>query len=558
MDELESEDQADLRQYLQILNRRKWVVLATLAVVVALALAYSYLKSPAYTATATVLVPQQQPNSAVNISSSALQDPSALQRELSDQQQFAEGDAVKSTAAKALGYSPDVSVGTSTTADVLTFQATSGSAQAAADIANTYAKAYITAHRTNQVDQYTQQITALQNSISSLRAKQATVAPSDPQYSALQQSINTLTQSVEQTQAETQVVSQVGPSIVNAAVVPSSPSSPKPVRNAIIAIFVGLILGVGLAFLRERLDDGITSRDVAQRAAGNRPILGLIPLVESWRAKGAHHLAIAEDSHSNVAEAYRTLRTAVQFVGIDQPKKVIAVTSSRPEEGKTTLTANLALSFARAGQKVIVISGDLRRPRIHDFFGLTNSSGLTSLLLGVASSSEVVLPVAGEPGLSVVPSGPVPPNPAEILALNRLVDVVDELARGADMVLIDCPPLLPVADALLLSRLADGVLVLASARTTSRRELARTFEMLDQVDAPSMGLVLNEVPASGSGYGYGYSYGYGYGYGYSRAEDSSPPSGLSSRPDGNGGRQADWRPAADRAVGRQAVPGRVD
>lgn len=510
MDDLESEEQADLRQYLHILNRRKWVVIATVVVVVALAVAYSLVKSPTYDATASVLVPQQQPNSALNVSASQLQDPSALQRQLADEQQFAQGDAVKAAARQTLGYPASVTVGSSTTSDVLTFKASSGDKVAAAAIANAYAKAYISAHRANQVAQYTQQITALQDSIASLRAKQASLSPSDPQYAALQQSISTLAQSVEQTQAETQVVSQVGPTVVNAAVVPSSPSSPKPLRNSVIAVFVGLILGIGLAFLRERLDDALTSREAAQRIGGNRPILGLIPRVDSWHAKDSHPLALVEDPRSVVSEAYRTLRTGIQFVGIDNPHKVIAITSAKPGEGKTTLTANLAQSFARAGQKVIVVSADLRRPRIHEFFAFDSSPGLTSILLGKSQLGEALHPVAEDEGLSVLPSGPIPPNPAEILAHNRLVDLVGTLAEQADLVLIDCPPVLPVTDALLLSRLADGVLVLASVRSTSKHELSRTLEMLDQVSAPVVGLVLNEVPTGGSGYGYGYGYGYSY------------------------------------------------
>lgn len=519
MVDLETAEEPDLREYLHILVRRKLTVVLTTLVVLGLALGYSYVKTPVYAATATVLVPQQQPSSALNVSNSQLQDPSALQRQLSDEQQFAQGDAVKAAASKLLGFSAKVAIGSSTTADVLTFKASSTSKVTAAAIANAYAHAYIKAHRANQVGQYTQQITALQSSIATLRAKQAALAPSDPQYAVLQQSVDTLTQSVEQTQAEMQVASQVGPSIVDAATVPKSPSSPKPLRNAVIGLFVGLILGIGVALLRERLDDGISSRAVAERAAGGRPILGMIPVVEAWRAKGAHHLALAEDPRSNAAEAYRTLRTAAQFVSIDKPIKTIAVTSSRPGEGKTTVTANLAVAFARAGQRVVVLSADLRRPRIHEFFGVSNRVGLTSVLLGTVPMSEAVLPVEGEDGLSIVPAGPLPPNPAEILALNGVVDVVESLMQRADVVLIDCPPVLPVADALLLSRLADGVLVLASTRSTSRRELARTFEMLDQVDAPTVGLVLNQVPTSGSGYDYGYGYGY-----YSSDDSDSMPS----------------------------------
>ena len=179
-----------------------------------------------------------------------------------------------------------------------------------------------------------------------------------------------------------------------------------------------------------------------------------------------------------------------------------------PGEGKTTAVANLAVSFARAGQRVIVISCDLRRPRIHEFFGLRSETGLTSVLIGQAPLSDAILAVEGEPRLRVIPSGPVPPNPAEILSLKRVEDVVEVLGKNGDIVLLDCPPVLPVTDALLLSRLVDGILVVASAKSTSRRDLHRSIELLHQVQAPVLGTILNRVPVDGS-----YAYGYG-GYGY--------------------------------------------
>jgi len=511
MDELETADNTDLRAYLNILNRRKLAIALTTLLVLAAALAYSFVKTPVYTAKATVLVPEQQASNALNIQNSQLPASDALIRALSDDQQFAQGDAVKQQAQQLLGYKAKASVGMSSTADVLTFTANSTDEQGAAAIANAYARAFISARRVNQVSQYTQQVTALQASITQLQARQASLSPKDPQYAAIQQSIDSLVQSVQQAQATSQVAGQVGPSVINAATVPTSPSSPNPVRNGLLGLVVGLILGVGLAFLIERLDDGVNSREAAEAATGGLPIVGLIPMVDAWKAKGSHHLALVEDPTSNVSEAYRTLRTSVQFLSIDEPKHVVGVTSSVPNEGKTTAVANLAVSFARAGQRVIVVSCDLRRPRLHTFFGDGDRHGLTSVLLRQCTLGEALHPVKGEPNLRVMPSGPVPPNPAEILSLDRVREVVDTLVQNCDLVLLDCPPVLPVTDTLLVSRLADGMLVLASAKTTSRRDLHRTVELLNQVHAPLIGTILNRVPLDG-GYAYGYGYGYGYGY----------------------------------------------
>jgi capsular exopolysaccharide synthesis family protein len=521
MDELAVVGQTDLREYLHILSRRKLVITLTVLVALGLAVAYSVVKTPIFSASATVLVPQQQASSALNIQNAQLQSPQALQRSLADEQQFATGDAVKRAIRQALGYEAAVGISTSASSDVLIFTAHSANKTAAATIANAYAKAYISARRADQVAQYTQQVTALEASIAQLEAKANALAATDPQRTALQQSISALTQTVQQTQAASQVASQVGPTVVNAAEVPSAPTSPKPVRNGLLGLFVGLVLGIGLAFLVERLDDGINSRDDTERAVEGVPLVGLIPMVDSWRAKGGHHLALVEDPRSNASEAYRTLRTAIQFLGIDEPKRVIGITSSVPGEGKTTAVANLAISFAWAGQRVIVVSCDLRRPRIHEFFGVDNDTGLTSLLIGQSTLSEAIRPVRDEPRLRVMPSGPVPPNPAEILSLDRVREVIDVLAENADVVLLDCPPVLPVTDALLLSRLTDGMLLVASAKSTSRRDLHRTAELLHQVRAPLLGTILNRVPVDGA-----YAYGYGYGY-YEGHHDLEGPNELS-------------------------------
>jgi capsular exopolysaccharide synthesis family protein len=278
-------------------------------------------------------------------------------------------------------------------------------------------------------------------------------------------------------------------------------------------------------------------------------------MVPAWRARTTGgHLALVEDPTSPHAEAYRTLRTAIQFLSIDEPKHVFGITSSVPDEGKTTTVANLAVSFARAGQRVIVVSCDLRRPKLHVFFGDTGRTGLTSVLLGDASLNEAVHPVENEPRLRVMPSGPLAPNPAEILSLDKVRQVIDALADNSDILLLDCPPVLPVTDALLLSRLVDGMLIVTSAKTTSKRDLRRSFDLLDQVHARVLGTIINRVPVDG-GAAYGYGYGY-YDYAYDYAPDAREIGALSSRA------AADPLPAGDpleATVGVQSLaPDEVD
>ena len=526
-------DNENLRSYLKVLSRRRITALITTVVVVGLALGYVFVSKPQYTSTARVLLPSQSITSSPVLGSLGQQQVQASQQNLlADAQQFAEGDATKRIATTTLGYKPKVTVTTSTTADVLSFSATNGTAADAARTVNAYTAAFITALRQSQVDQYTQQVTALEKSITTIQAGESKLSAGSTQLAADQQSVTTLTQTLQALEAQLQLATQSGPSVLQSAVPPKAPSSPKPLEDGILGLVVGLGLGVGLAFLKEQLDDKVGSLTDVEHYSGGVPVLGTIPSVSAWRDQKQSHVAFVEDPDSPVSEAYRTCRTAVQFIGIEQPHRIVAITSSTPGEGKTTTAANLAVSFARSGSKVIVVSCDFRRPRLHEFFGVRNDTGMTSVLLGRTALADAMRPVKGEDNLRVLTSGPVPPNPAEILSLDRVRKLMDVLAANADLVIVDCPPVLPVTDTLLVSRLVDGIVVLAVAGKTKRHDLQRTVELLRQVDAPIFGTLVNRVP-SGGAYAGGYGYGYGYGT-YSRTKELS----LQADPDQDGGRRA--------------------
>ena len=511
-------DGGDLRAYLQILNRRRITTGLVAIVILGLALGYSFATKPAYTASAQVLLPSQAITSSPALGNTGQQQVQASQQSvLADAQQFAQGDATKKIAAASLHFVPKVTVTASTTADVLTFSTVSGSPSQAATTANTYVAAFIFALRQSQVDQYTQQVSALQTSVAKIRASESGLATGSTQLVADQQSITTLTQTIQTLQAQLQLTTESGPTVLQSAVPPTAPSSPKPLRDGILGLVAGLVIGLGAAFVKEHLDDKVGSLVDVEHHAGGLPVLGTIPVVGAWRNQKQSHLALVEDSSSPVSEAYRTCRTAVQFIGIDQPHRVVSITSSTPGEGKTTTAANLAVSFARSGSKVIVVSCDFRRPRLHEFFGLDNRIGMTSVLLGQATLSKAIRPVEGEGDLRVLTSGPVPPNPAEILSLDRVRKLIDVLAANADIVIVDCPPVLPVTDTLLVSRLVDGMVVLAVAGKTKKHDLQRSIELLRQVDAPLFGTLVNKVPLSGA-----YAGGYGYGYGAYRYESKLP------------------------------------
>ncbi len=291
------------------------------------------------------------------------------------------------------------------------------------------------------------------------------------------------------------------------AELPTDPVRPQPIRNAVLALVVGLMLGVGLAFLADYLDDSIKTREDLEKISGRLPVIGVIPAVGGWKERTDVQLISMNAPNSPAAEAYRTVRTAIQFVALDRPMGVVQVTSANAGEGKTTSLANLGVALAKAGQRVILVCCDLRRPRLHEFFGLSNEVGFTSMLLGEAPISRALQSVPGVPRLRVLASGPLPPNPSELLSSGRTKEVFAALKGEADIILIDSPPVLPVTDALVLFRHVDATIMVFAVGQTTQKQAATALAMAQQVDAPLVGTLLNGVQVAG-GYGAPYAYGY--------------------------------------------------
>jgi succinoglycan biosynthesis transport protein ExoP len=302
-----------------------------------------------------------------------------------------------------------------------------------------------------------------------------------------------------------QIVGQAEPSAV--------PVRPTPRRDAVVALFVGLLLGIGFAFLREYLDDTIKSKDELDAASGGMTLLSTVPRVDGWKDRNRPELVSIEAPKSPAAEAYRTLRTSVQFVGLERPMTLIQITSPAAAEGKTTTLANLGVALARAGKRVVMVDCDLRRPRIESFFGMPNEVGFTNVLGGDTSLADAVVRVPDEARLAILPAGPPPPNPSELLGTKRTTDVLRALCEEADYVLVDSPPVLPVSDSIILAGIVDATIVVVTADGTTKRQAQRALEQLQQIEAPVVGLVLNGVGHGGAGYGYSYGYSYGYTYG---------------------------------------------
>ncbi len=298
-------------------------------------------------------------------------------------------------------------------------------------------------------------------------------------------------------------------SVTKPASPPAAPYSPNPVTTLGLAGLLGLALGIGLSLLREQFDTTIkTSRELTE-LSGATP-LGII----GYDANAEGEPLPALNQQAMRSESFRTIRTNLQYTDVDNPPKVVAITSSVPDEGKSTSACNLAITMAQAGLRVCLVEADLRRPRIASYLGIDSSVGLTDVLAGRISLNQALLPW-NRYLLSVLPSGTIPPNPSELLASGQMRATLASLRESFDIVIVDTAPLLAVADGAIASSIADGAIVLVRHGRTTTDQFQKALDALGQVDAHVLGTVLNYAPQRKRG-GYGYNgYGYnGYGYGY--------------------------------------------
>lgn len=522
----------ELRDYVRVLRRRKWTVLSAVVLVVGSALAAAFMQTPIYEASAELLLQNRSMESLFDASTGQRNDPArAIQTEI----RVLESGPVKMEVRRLLGVTPAISASPVGQTDVIEVKARSTDADRAAIVANTYSRAYIDFRRKQAVEGVLDAAEEVQAKIDSLQAQAAPlvaqIAAADPrnrgevearlrpQIESLQSQQALFKQKLDQLQVDAALKSG-GVELVTPATVPTTPVEPRPIRTGAIALMVGLLFGIGLAFLFDYLDDSVKNKDDLHDVVQGVPVLGLIPLVPGWKNKDESQLVSFHEPNSPAAEAYRSLRTSVQFLGLDRSLGIIEVTSASAGEGKTTTLANLGVALARAGQQVIVVCCDLRKPRLHEFFGLSNTVGFTSVLVGDVGLSTALQRVPGMDRLRVLASGPIPPNPSELLASDRAGELLTVLAQQADVVLVDAPPVLPVTDAVVLANRVDATLLVVTANQSTQKHVARAAEILGQVDAPLVGTVLNGVDSEG---------GYGYEYGYYQQAPAKPSSRTRSR-----------------------------
>ncbi len=297
---------------------------------------------------------------------------------------------------------------------------------------------------------------------------------------------------------ELERVSENTPSPVKVSVVrppstPDAPVSPKPLRNIALGVALGLMVGLGVALLRDLFDTSVkTERDVKE--VTDETIIGGITFDAD---SSKHPLIVHSDSHSVRPEAFRTLRTNLQFIDAATHPRSITFTSTLPGEGKTTTTANLAITMAAAGARVCLVEADLRRPRLLSYMGMEGSVGLTNVLIGQAELEDVLQPF-GATNISVLAAGQIPPNPSELLGSEIMARTVRRLEEMYDYVIVDSPPVLPVTDAAVLSTITGGIVLVVGCGVVNKEQLGRALAAIQAVNGNVLGLVVNRIPTKGA------------------------------------------------------------
>jgi polysaccharide biosynthesis transport protein len=327
--------------------------------------------------------------------------------------------------------------------------------------------------------------------------------------------------------------------VVDPAMVPSTPARPAKTRNVALAFLVGLVGGIGLALMREYLDNTVKSPDDVETLS-RLPSLAVVPEFAGSNGSGKRHgilQGFSSNGHdkrielvaqhlpkSQMSEAFRALRTSILLSQADHPPQVILVTSALPREGKTTAAANLAVTLAQLGDSTVLVDADLRKPGVGRLLNLASGkyAGLSSYLAGVSSLDLVSVPHPAIPNLVAIPTGPLPPNPADLLSSHKLVDAIAELRTKFKFIVIDSPPVMAATDAVILSVQADGVLLVVRSGETPKEAFTRTRDLLNSVKCRILGVVLNAVDASAPDYYYSYRY-YPYSYGYGPQEAAEIP-----------------------------------
>ena len=508
----------ELREYAGLLRKWLWLVIVCALAAGTIAFIVSKNTTPVYEASSTLRVSQAS-NPATTVAYADILTSERLARTYAS---LLTSRPVLEETANRLGVevkSLENAITVTPVRDTLLLEITveGPNARLIADVANVLPQVFIDRDREQQLGQVTKWRESLETEIDATLAditrttNDLAATTDDSQKTRLEASLaqyrttySSLLASAQQAKiAEAQATNNLV--VSEPAIVPETPIRPRTFTNTLLAMVIGAMLAVGAAFLTEYLDDTVKTSDDVERVTG-MSTLGAIARLKD--AGGARQLVAWLKTKAPESEAYRTLRTNIQFSSVDKPIKTLLVTSSSPGEGKSTTTANLAVVMAQTGQKVIVVDTDLRRPVLHKVFGVPNNAGLTTALLaGENADLESHMQPTEIENLTVLTSGPIPPNPSELLGSHRMTGLVQALSQHADLVIFDSPPVLAVTDAAVLARQVDGVLLVADAGSTKEHALAAATAELQKTSGDLLGVALNRLDAR-RGYNYYYYYYY--------------------------------------------------
>ena len=523
--EEQSQETPELTDYLRVIRERWWIIVLAAAVVVAAALAMSFTATPLYQASSKLLYQTNDLDRAL-FGSQYYSDINqsldvATGAEMVTLPQVAE--AVKEqlgssrSAGALLGM---VSASSSTTTNIIQVVAVSTDASEAADVANAFAQQFTILRRDTDRATVAEARELVKEKLDSLDAEEAGSSNGlmlQDRYENLQ---------------ILEAMQNGGFAIVQTAVAPGAPFSPRPIRNGLLGLAVGLVLGLGLAFLLSYLDRRLKDVKAVEHAFG-LPVLATVPAAGRWGRVGRaarKNGSVGFRSHPSLLESFRTLRSSLQYFDVEKSIKTILITSGLPREGKTTTTVNLALSLVLAGRRVIIAEADLRRPMVPEYLHVSNRVGLSTVLAGGATLADALqavdvklflpeearekankanaVPLGGT--LYCLASGPLPPNPAELLGSERMARLLEEISVNpkVDYVLLDTPPVLSVADALVIAPKVDAVIIASRVNWTVRGEAEEAMKQLRRSGARIIGVVAGGVKTRGGSY-HGRSYYYG-------------------------------------------------
>ena len=506
----------EIREYLEIFKRRKWAIISTILVTVAVVTVGSYVTPPIYSASTTLRIAQAHSGSIEYV------DYMYAERLMNTYVEILRSRPILEEAIQRLELSmmPEdlakkIKVEALADTELIRISVGDGNPRRARDIANTLATLLIEQSQSiysgggrSAREILQEQLKVIEDSLeqdrASLQSLMDRTASAQGEIDALNNKITVeeetyamLLRQYEQARvAEAMRASSI--TVVEPAIEPEVPSKPRKRLNIMLGALVGLAGGTGLAFLFENLDSTLYTTEQVKAIAG-LPILGKIPAAKIHKFRGQGRIAIYTNGDSPQGEAYRLLRTNILSLDYDKPPKTLLTTSAEREEGKTTVVANLACSMAQAGRKVVAIDGDLRRPTLHHVFELPNEVGLSSILEQRASLEEA-LQNTRIPRLQVLTSGPLPSNPTELLGAPEMAALLDELIQEFDIALLDAPSLLAVADAAVLAPLVDGVAVVVWLAQARREAVEAALRQLADVKVKPVGVIINRAEQSGQYY----------------------------------------------------------